>query len=257
MDPTPQPRSRRPVVVAASVAAALFLGLVLFLVLTRDGGDDGSTLGPRQGSTSGLGPRRASPSPSPASTRPGAVTSCDQNKGRVAGKPTYPAAPAMMIDVSKSYEATLDTSMGRVVVRLFPDRAPATVNSFVFLARCGFYDGTIFHRVVKDFVIQGGDPTGTGTGDAGYELPDELPPEPGYAVGAVAMANAGPNTSGSQFFVVTGSGGERLPNNYSLFGEVVEGQDVAKAIEQVPARPERDGKPQQKVTLERVTIEER
>lgn len=141
------------------------------------------------------------------------------------------SAPAQVIKSNCDYRATIATNFGPITVSLDPQAAPETVNSFVFLATRGFFDGLTFHRVVPGFVIQGGDPTGTGTGGPGYTLPDELPAAPGYPVGAVAMANAGPNTSGSQFFIVTGDGAANLPNAYSLFGEVTSGLDVARTIE--------------------------
>ena len=118
---------------------------------------------------------------------------------------SYPAPPPQTIDTSHAYTATLATSCGDIVIALDPAEAPVTVNNFVFLARQGFYDGLTFHRVVAGFVIQGGDPTGTGSGDAGYAFDDELPKD-GYPTGSVAMANSGPNTNGSQFFIVTGDG---------------------------------------------------
>lgn len=139
-------------------------------------------------------------------------------------------APEQVLKDGCTYSATLTTNFGDIEVALDAEAAPQTVNSFVFLATQGFFDGLTFHRVVPEFVIQGGDPTGTGTGGPGYTIPDELPAEPGYAEGAVAMANAGPNTSGSQFFIVTGDA-SFLPNAYSLFGTVTEGLDVAKEIE--------------------------
>jgi cyclophilin family peptidyl-prolyl cis-trans isomerase len=139
-------------------------------------------------------------------------------------------APEQVLKDGCTYSATMTTNFGEIEIDLDPEAAPETVNSFVFLATQGFFDGLTFHRVVPGFVIQGGDPTGTGTGGPGYTIPDELPAEPGYAEGAVAMANAGPNTSGSQFFIVTGDA-SFLPNAYSLFGTVTEGLDVAKEIE--------------------------
>jgi cyclophilin family peptidyl-prolyl cis-trans isomerase len=139
-------------------------------------------------------------------------------------------APEQVLKEGCDYSATLTTNFGEIEIALDPEAAPETVNSFVFLSTQGFFDGLTFHRVVPDFVIQGGDPTGTGTGGPGYTIPDELPAEPGYAEGAVAMANAGPNTSGSQFFIVTGDA-SFLPNAYSLFGNVTAGLDVAKEIE--------------------------
>ena len=133
-------------------------------------------------------------------------------------------------------------------------KAPNTVNNFVFLAAHHYYDGVIFHRIIKGFMCQGGDPTGTGTGGPGYKFADELPAPGRYEVGSVAMANAGPNTNGSQFFVVSGPSGVRLPPQYSLFGKVVKGLDVLAQMESVPTGP-RD-KPQQDLVIQSVTITE-
>ena len=141
---------------------------------------------------------------------------------------TYSEPPAMVIDASARYRATLATSCGQIVIALDAARAPITVNNFVFLAREGFYDGLTFHRVVTGFVIQGGDPEGTGGGGPGYAIPDELPDD-GYPAGAVAMANAGPDTGGSQFFIVTGEA--PLPSAYAKLGRVVKGLGVARTIE--------------------------
>lgn len=142
---------------------------------------------------------------------------------------TYSDPPEVTIDTSATYRATLETSCGPIVVALDAAAAPTTVNNFVFLAREGFYDGLTFHRVVSGFVIQGGDPEGSGRGGPGYAIPDELPDD-GYAAGDLAMANAGPDTAGSQFFIVTGDA-SALPNAYAKFGRVVEGLDVARTIE--------------------------
>ena len=144
----------------------------------------------------------------------------------------YPAPPAMAIDTSKKYAATFDTSRGEIVCDLFPDAAPKTVNNFVFLAREGFYDGTVFHRVISDFMVQGGDPTGTGRGGPGYRFEDETKGNPHkHQVGSLSMANAGPNTNGSQFFithVVT----NWLDGKHTVFGQVRNGQDVVNSIRQ-------------------------
>src|SRR5579885_1064721 len=144
----------------------------------------------------------------------------------------YSAPPPMSIDSSKKYAATLETSKGTIVVDLFAKDAPKTVNNFVFLARDGFYDGTVFHRVIADFMIQGGDPTGTGRGGPGYRFEDEIKGNPHkHRVGALSMANAGPNTNGSQFFithVVT----EWLDGKHTVFGQVRAGQEVVNAIQQ-------------------------
>ena len=129
----------------------------------------------------------------------------------------------MIIDPKKRYVATMTTSHGTMVINLDPLAAPKAVNSFVFLARYHYFDGIVFHRIIPGFVLQGGDPTGTGTGGPGYRFDDELPSAGRYKVGSLAMANAGPNTNGSQFFVISGPDGMRLPPLYSLFGEVVSG----------------------------------
>jgi peptidyl-prolyl cis-trans isomerase B (cyclophilin B) len=138
----------------------------------------------------------------------------------------------MAIDVNKKYTATINTSRGEIVCELFAKDAPKTVNNFVFLARDHFYDGTIFHRVIPDFMVQGGDPTGTGRGDPGYRFDDELKGNPNkHQVGSLSMANAGPNTNGSQFFithVVT----NWLDGKHTVYGKVTKGQDVVNAIQQ-------------------------
>ncbi len=139
------------------------------------------------------------------------------------------AAPAEVIDPSVKYEATIATDKGDIVLSLDPARAPKSVNNFVYLARDGFYDGLTFHRVVNDFVIQGGCPEGTGRGGPGYRFEDE-PVQGEYIAGALAMANAGPNTNGSQFFICIGPQCAPLPPQYNLFGVVHSGQDVAGTI---------------------------
>ena len=139
----------------------------------------------------------------------------------------------------------MTTSHGTMVINLDPLAAPRAVNSFVFLARYHYFDGIVFHRIIPGFVLQGGDPTGTGTGGPGYRFDDELPTAGRYKVGSLAMANAGPNTNGSQFFVISGPDGVRLPPLYSLFGEVVTGTEVIEAIDAVGTRsgtPDRKGR---------------
>jgi len=136
-----------------------------------------------------------------------------------------------VIDPSRRYQATISTERGDIVIDLDPVRAPITVNNFVFLAREGFYDGLTFHRVVNDFVIQGGCPEGSGRGGPGYRFDDE-PVVGEYEAGAVAMANSGPNTNGSQFFICTVDDRRKLAKNYNLFGQVVSGMDVVTSIGQ-------------------------
>jgi len=162
--------------------------------------------------------------------------------------------PPMVIDAGKRYVATMDTSHGTMVFALNPLAAPKTVNSFVFLARYHYFDGIVFHRIIPGFVLQGGDPTGTGTGGPGYKFADELPEAGKYQVGSLAMANAGPDTNGSQFFVISGPDGVRLPPLYSLFGEAVSGLDVVEKVNGVGTR---SGAPKERVVIERVTIEEK
>ena len=138
--------------------------------------------------------------------------------------------PSMQIDASTIYEVTVQTPKGEIRMELDPALAPTTVNHFVVQARSGFYDGLTFHRVVPGFVIQGGDPDGTGTGGPGYKFADE-PVKGEYTLGALAMANAGPNTNGSQFFICTEDCQNKLDKAYNLFGYVVEGIEVAQSIE--------------------------
>ena len=165
----------------------------------------------------------------------------------------FAKAPEMGIDPSKRYTAVISTSKGDMTVALAPERAPNTVNSFVFLARHGYYDGLGFHRIIPGFMAQGGCPEGSGRGGPGYQFADELPPAGRYEIGSLAMANAGPNTNGSQFFIVSGQSGVQLPPLYSLFGQVVKGLDVLSAIE---AAGSRSGAPSEPVTINSVRITE-
>jgi cyclophilin family peptidyl-prolyl cis-trans isomerase len=142
----------------------------------------------------------------------------------------FAAPPAMAIDLTKSYRARMKTDVGEMLIDLYADRAPKTVNNFVFLARQGFYDDVVFHRVIANFMAQGGDPTGTGTGGPGYTFADEFHPSLRHdGPGVLSMANAGPNTNGSQFFI-THVPTPWLDDKHSVFGRVVEGQDVLMAI---------------------------
>ena len=160
----------------------------------------------------------------------------------------------MAVSPEKQYEATISTSMGDMVAFLYPERAPQTVNNFVNLARHHYYDGLIFHRIISGFVIQGGCPEGSGRGGPGYRFDDELP-EPGkYEVGSLAMANAGPNTNGSQFFVISGPQGAGLPPSYALFGKLIAGEDVLAQIESVPTGP--GDRPNTDVVINSITITE-
>ena len=141
---------------------------------------------------------------------------------------SYSAPPTMIIDTSKQYTATIETEKGNIVLELFASDVPVTVNNFVFLAGEGFYDGTTFHRVIPDFMAQGGDPTGTGTGGPGYTFADEFTKHT-HTTGALSMANAGPNTNGSQFFI-TYAPQSHLDGKHSVFGQIVNGMDILKTI---------------------------
>ncbi len=155
------------------------------------------------------------------------TSECPSADGSAEQRREFTDAHQLCIDPAKSYTATFDTTQGSFSVRLLADRAPGTVNNFVALARWKYFDGTKCHRVIEDFVVQCGDPTATGTGGPGYSFPDELPQLGEYKIGSLAMANSGPNTNGSQFFIITGNNGASLPPSYSLFGEVTEGLDTA------------------------------
>ena len=194
--------------------------------------------------------------PTPSPTRAGAaVPAGAQGTAAQSGaKKQYSAPPPMTIDPNKAYSATIKTSMGDIKVDLNAKDAPTTVNNFVFLARDHFYDGVIFHRIIKGFMIQGGDPQGTGTGGPGYKFPDE-PVKGNYEIGSIAMANSGPNTNGSQFFICEGQQCVTLQHNYNLFGKVTEGIDVVHNIAAVQTGP--NDRPVQNVTINTIEITEK
>src|SRR5215204_7397456 len=163
----------------------------------------------------------------------------------------FKESPEFGIDPSKRYTATMETSLGTIVIALDAINAPKTVNNFVFLALNHYYDGVIFHRIINGFMCQGGDPTGTGTGGPGYKFADE-PVKQRYQLGSVAMANAGPNTNGSQFFLISGASGVGLPPQYNHFGQIVKGMDVLETMQSVPT--DRNDKPLDEVVINSVTI---
>jgi len=163
----------------------------------------------------------------------------------------YSEPPAMTINRAKQYTATIDTTAGSMAAELFAFDAPATVNNFVFLANEGFYKDVIFHRVIRGFMIQGGDPTGTGTGGPGYRFLDEPVRRP-YLRGTLAMANAGPNTNGSQFFIMHAD--YQLPPNYTIFGKLISGEEVLDAIANAPTG--RNDRPENPVVINSITVVE-
>lgn len=231
-------------------------------------------------------PETAAPSPTPASpsgspspsvepgTKTGTVTptpatesgevACGADEPAKAGKPKpqFAGPPPMDVDRKATYTATMQTSCGAIVIELDPKRAPQTVNSFVFLAEEVYFDGQYFHRLDTSIdVIQGGDPSGDGTGGPGYAIPDELTGDESYTPGTLAMANAGANSGGSQFFLITGPAGTNLDGNpaFTIFGKVIEGLDVAQRIQKLPIVDPDSGdisgqRPAEAVYIESVTI---
>lgn len=216
----------------ALIAGVIVAGIILILNVTR--GDDGEK--PRDRTS---------------------TTSTTAGKSTKDPARTFDSPPPMKIDPAKTYTATLETSEGTIVIALDAKKAPVAVNNFVFLAREGFYDGLTFHRSAKDFVIQGGDPAGDGSGGPGYTVKGEVPTDH-YPEGSLAAAKSAadpPGTFGSQFFVVTGPGGTTLPNDYARFGTVTKGLEVARRIGSY-APDTGDGPPTEKVTISKVTISE-
>jgi peptidylprolyl isomerase len=262
-------RRRNLIVGGVAGAIALVIALGGLSVLLGDGTPAGSpSLTPSTTPS-------ASPSESAApGTKTGTVTPTAANEsGEVAcgaeappeagkPKPQFAGPPPMTVDPKATYTATVETSCGTIVIELDAKRAPTTVNSFVFLAKEGYFDGQYVHRLDTSIdVIQGGDPTGTGTGGPGYAIPDELKGDESYTPGTLAMANAGPDTGGSQFFLITGPAGTNLDGNpnYTIFGKVIEGLDVARTIQALPIVDARSGdisgqRPVQAIYLESVTI---
>ncbi len=228
------------------IGSARFAGLVAALALVATLAACGA--GPEPTPTS---PPAAVPGRGAAGAAGGAATNGQAKR--------YGAPPPLTIDVNKGYTALIKTTKGDIKVELNARDAPQTVNNFVFLAREGFYDNTPFHRVISGFMIQGGDPTGTGAGGPGYRFNDETP-KTGYEIGSIAMANSGPNTNGSQFFICEGQQCTSLPRNYNHFGKVVEGMDVVSRIANVPKTLGADGaqsKPTEDVRINTIEIIER
>lgn len=197
------------------------IGLMLMVLLAACGGSDGAV---------NVAPSASTPEPEPvaSATPTSAPTATPIGETKVAKQ--YSAPPEMTIDTTHSYKAIFKTAKGDITVELAADKAPITVNNLVFLAREGFYDGTVFHRVIADFMAQGGDPTGTGTGGPGYRFQDEFDPSLVHdKAGILSMANAGPGTNGSQFFLTFGPT-PHLNNKHTVFGHVVDGMDVLLSL---------------------------
>lgn len=178
---------------------------------------------------------------------------CPQADGSSPRTTAFDSAPDFCIDLEMSYTALMVTNFGSLEIDLFAKTAPITVNNFVFLARYHYFDGLTFHRIIPDFVLQGGDPIGNGTGGPGYRFRDELPSAGSYKLGSLAMANAGPNTNGSQFFVISGPSGISLPPLYSLFGQVTVGLDIVATLD---SKGTRSGSTVEPCLIEKVVITE-
>ncbi len=194
------------------------------------------------------------PSSATTSNAPAAPTTTAASPGvpTEQGPTSFDGPPELTIDESQTYTATISTNLGDIVVALFVDTAPITVNNFVFLAKQGYYNGVVFHRVIPGFMVQGGDPTGTGRGGPGYNFDDELNDPLPYTRGIVAMANSGPNSNGSQFFIMHADTG--LPYAYNIFGEVTSGIDIVDAIAATPTGP--GDRPTTDIIIQTITVTE-
>jgi cyclophilin family peptidyl-prolyl cis-trans isomerase len=254
-------RIRTGLLVGGAVVLILAVLLVISLI-SDDGGDDEDV--EAGATTTAVGSTTAAPGDTTATSAAGASTTgaataaadCPAADGSSEPQTSFAEAPPDCIDPDTIYAATVVTSEGTFVMDLDPSLDEASVNSFVFLARYHFFDGLNFHRVVPGFVIQGGDPSGDGTGGPGYSFTGGTPDSSDvYAVGSVSMANStGPSSNGSQWFVALDDLSSQLQPNYSYFGNVVEGMDVVEAI---GALGQGDGPPSREVTIEEITIQER
>ena len=256
-------RKRQVTAIVVALAIALVGGGVAVAAFSGGGDTTTAATGATQ-PTGATGPSGETSTVKP--TQGPAEVACggQEPKGALKPKPQF-ARPEQVIKQGKTYTAEMQTSCGTITIELLADQAPQTVNSFVFLAEQGYFDGQRFHRLDTSIdVIQGGDPTGTGSGGPGYSIPDELTGKESYGPGVLAMANAGPNTGGSQFFIITGDKGHNLDANpnYTIFGQITDGLDVAQTIQQLPiqdpnaaASGDLSGQqPKQAVYIEKVTI---
>jgi cyclophilin family peptidyl-prolyl cis-trans isomerase len=242
---------KRQSMIRGTVGFVLIIGLfVLFAALHSSGGGKKSSK-TEAGAASSTTATTGAATTTTVNPALAAVQCTDTKPADNPNRPTFTTEPPMTIDKAKSYTAVIDTSCGKITVALDPKGAPVTVNSFVFLAQKHFYDGLTWHRVVKDFVIQGGDPKGDGSGGPGYTIAEE-PPTDGYKLGSLAMAKSGaPHSTGSQFFIVTGQNGTTLPNQYTRFGMVTGGLDVAQKLESFSTG---DGPPTRPLYILSITI---
>ena len=243
---------RQRFVIIVFTAVVLILGVTAFVV----GGGDGDNQTAQSGDSTTVPAAESQPA-TLTSVPPGASitgdTPCPNTDGTAPRTTQFAKPPPMCINTARTYTADVTTSKGRFTITFDAKAAPGTVNNFVVLARYKYFEGIPFHRIIPNFVVQGGDPTATGTGNPGYKFDDELPKQGAYKVGSVAMANSGANTNGSQFFIITGQAGVALPPSYSLFGEVTDGLDIVKSIEAVGTQA---GAPTQAITISSVIVKE-
>jgi cyclophilin family peptidyl-prolyl cis-trans isomerase/type II secretory pathway pseudopilin PulG len=248
-----QRRSRRNRII---VAGFLALVMVLSIATLVSGGSKKTKVTTAGSTTVPAGAPVSLPKPPDGAAIKG-DTPCPKADGSSPRTLHFEKPPPTCISPAGHYTAEIKTNMGTITVVLDPEAAPKTVNNFVVLARYHFFDGISFHRIIPNFVVQGGDPLETGLGDPGYRFEDELPKAGGYKLGSVAMANSGPNTNGSQFFIVSGDTGVQLQPQYSLFGQVADDSlDLVRKIGGLGSPDSEQGAPTAVVTMESVTIKE-
>lgn len=263
-------RNRTMIGVAIGAALLIVVAIVIVVAAVRNNGGGGSasaTQTPAAGTTGSSASGAPIPttvlgaSSSPSAEVAASKTACAPFLAAAqqpqSGKKQWGSAPKQVIDPAKHYQVKIYTDKGVVTADILPKLAPVTANNFIFLSCEGFYDGTIFHRTIPTFMIQGGDPTGTGTGGPGYQFNDEKVARP-YQIGDLAMANSGANTNGSQFFVIQGSQGTGLPQSYNLFGHVTKGQNVVDAIAAAPTHAGSSGEnssPNTPVHIRTITVQ--
>lgn len=252
-------QSRTRAIAGGFLALVLIAGVAVLVNPVDDAQEvatDGPTTTVKGSNSSGAAKKPVELPPVPPGASVKGDTPCPPTDGSAERTTTFEKPPPLCVAVAKTYTAEIQTSKGLMVANLDVKTATKTVNNFVVLARYKYFDGIAFHRIIPGFVLQGGDPQQTGTGGPGYKFEDELPKPGSYKVGSLAMANSGPNTNGSQFFIIAGDTGTSLQPQYSLFGQVTQGLEVIKAIEDVGIPGTQDGKPSEVVKINSVTIKE-
>lgn len=241
------------------IAVVVLFGFIFGISQLVGGDDEATTVPPRDtGSAVTVTPETSTTSVVPGEFAYG-TGECAPADGSAEQRQSFSEAPQLCIDPTKTYTAVVVTNLGEYTIELDAARAPGTVNNFVNLARFKYYDGNKCHRAIPGFMVQCGDPTGSGSGNPGYSFADELPAAGEYAIGSVAMANSGPNTNGSQFFVITGEQGVTLPPSYSLFGTVIDGLDTTVVDMDAAGNPDPAANgvpPLQDIIIESITVTE-